>query len=426
MLVMAICGFYLKPKNMKKQVLALALLGMTSVAFAQKNEVKALEKAIKSEKYADTKALIAVAETVISNADDKTKAKYYYLKAKAMLNGSDYMGMAKALEEFEGNKTSKYAVEISQLKGEVTSKLVNEAIADQGKGNQAASAKKLHAAYQLSGDQEYLYHAANSYVVSKDYKSALPLFNELKEKGYTGVTKKFYAYNKETKTEEVFSDKSMRLLAVKSGTHINPSEKLSASVLPDIVKNIAFMNMELGNTEAAIAAIKDARVTEPTNIDLILTEANLYLKLDQKDKFKTLMEEAIKQDPTNSTLFFNLGVIAAEQGENDDAKKYYQKSLDLNPTDVNSNFNMAALILKEETVVVDQMNSLGTSAADNKKYDTLQEKRNSIYKAAVPYLEKILTVDAKNESAAQTLKNMYSVLGETDKYKAMKTLLESL
>ena len=182
MLVMAICGFYLKPKNMKKQVLALALLGMTSVAFAQKNEVKALETAIKSEKYADTKALIAVAETVISNADDKTKAKYYYLKAKAMLNGSDYIGMAKSLEEFEGNKTSKYAVEISQLKGEVTSKLVNEAIADQGKGDQAASAKKLHAAYQLSGDQEYLYHAANSYVVSKDYKSALPLFNELKEK----------------------------------------------------------------------------------------------------------------------------------------------------------------------------------------------------------------------------------------------------
>jgi tetratricopeptide (TPR) repeat protein len=334
--------------------------------------------------------------------------------------------MSKSLEEFEANNTSKYTAEITQLKGEVTSKLVNEAIADQGKGDQAASAKKLHAAYQLSGDQEYLYHAANSYVVSKDYKSALPLFNELKEKGYTGVTKKFYAYNKETKTEEVFSDKSMRLLAVKSGTHINPSEKLSESVLPDIVKNIAFMNMELGNTEAAIAAIKDARVTEPTNIDLILTEANLYLKLDQKDKFKALMEEAVKQDPTNSTLFFNLGVIAAEQGENDDAKKYYQKSLDINPTDVNSNFNMAALILKEETVVVDQMNSLGTSAADNKKYDALQEKRNSIYKAAVPYLEKILTVDAKNESAAQTLKNMYSVLGETDKYKAMKTLLESL
>ncbi|MGB0896294.1 MAG: tetratricopeptide repeat protein [Flavobacteriaceae bacterium] len=411
---------------MKKQVLAIAMLGLTSVAFAQKNEVKALEKAVKSEKYADAKALIAVAETVMSNADDKTKAKYYYLKAKAMLNGNDYEGISESLAEFEAHKSSKYEVEISQLKGEITSKLVNEAIADQGAGKQKESAKKLHAAYKLSGDQEYLYHAANSYVVSKDYKSALPLFNELKDKGYTGVKKKFYAYNKETKQEEVFSDKAMRLLAVKSGTHINPTEKLSASVLPDIIKNVAFMNVELGNTEAAITAIKEARATEPTNVDLILTEANLYLKLGEKDKFKALMQEAIKQDPNNGTLFFNLGVISAEQGDNESAREYYQKSLELNPEDINTNFNMAALILKEETVVVDQMNSLGTSSADNKKYDELQEKRNSIYKLAVPYLEKVLTIDAKNESAAQTLKNMYSVLGETEKFKAMKALLESL
>jgi tetratricopeptide (TPR) repeat protein len=411
---------------MKKQVLVLALLGMTSVAFAQKNEVKALEKAVKSEKYAETKALIAVAEPVIVNADDKTKAKYYYLKAKALLNGSDYTGMAEALEEFEVNKSSKYEVEITQLKADVVSKLVNEVIEGQGKGNQVGSAKKLLAAYKLSDDQEYLYHAANSYVALKDYKSALPLFNELKDKGYTGVKEKFYAYNISTKTEEEFPSKELRFLAVKSGSHIKPTEKLSESVLPGVIKNIAYMNVELGNTEAAIAAIKDARAEEPTNVDLILTEANLYLKLGKKDKFKVLLEEAIKQDPTNSTLFFNLGVIAAEQDDNASAKKYYQKSLDLNPTDVNSNFNMAALILKEETVVVDQMNSLGTSAADNKKYDALQEKRNSIYKQAVPYLEKILTVDAKNESAAQTLKNMYSVLGETDKFKAMKALLDSL
>lgn len=411
---------------MKKQVLALALLGMTSVTFAQKSEVKALEKAVKSEKYADTKALIAVAESVISKADDKTKAKYYYLKAKAMLNGTDYNGMSVALQEFEANNTPKYAAEISELKGAVASKLINEAIADQGQGNQVASAKKLYTAYELSGDQIYLYHAANSYVAAKDYKAALPLFVELKEKGYTGVKKQYFAYNKETKSEEAFPNKDMRFLAVKSGSHIKPTEKLSESVLPSIIKNIAFMNLDLGNTDAAIKAIKEARVMEPTNIDLIITEANLYLKLGKKDKFKELLEEAIKQDPTNSTLFFNLGVIAAEQGDDVAAKQYYQKSLNLKPDDVNSNFNMAALILKEETTVVEQMNSLGTSAADNKKYDVLQEKRNSIYKTAVPFLEKILSVDAKNESAAQTLKNMYSVLGKTEKYKAMKTLLESL
>jgi tetratricopeptide (TPR) repeat protein len=411
---------------MKKQVLALALLGMTSVGFAQKNEVKALEKAVKSEKYADTKALIAVAETVISNADDKTKVNYYYLNAKAMLNGKDYDGIASSLSEFDAHNTSKYKDEITQLKTDVTAKLVNDAIADQKAGKLGVSADKLHTAYKISGDKEYLYYAANSYMSVKNYKVALSLFNELKDNGYTGEKTELYAYNTETKKDDVFPNKEMRFLAIKSGSHIKPVEKKSESLLPGIIKNIAFMNVNLGNTEAAIAAIKDARAAEPTNVDLILTEANLYLKLGKKDKFKELLEEAVKQDPNNATLFFNLGVIAGEQGDNLAAKKYYQKSLELNPEDINSNFNMAALVLKEGSVVVDQMNSLGTSSADNKKYDVLQEKRNSIYKMAVPYLEKILTVDAKNESAAQTLKNMYSVLGETEKFKAMKTLLESL
>ena len=218
----------------------------------------------------------------------------------------------------------------------------------------------------------------------------------------------------------------MRTIALKGGSHIKPSERQTPSVLPDIIKNIAFMYVELGDTEGAIAAIKEARLNNPSDVNLILTEANLYLKLDKKDKFKELMEQAVQQDPTNSTLFFNLGVITAEQGDIAGAKKYYEKSLELNSDDVNSNFNLAALILNEEATLVEEMNSLGTSSADNKKYDMLQEKRKLIYKEAKPYLEKILSIDAKNKSAAETLKGIYSVLGETAKFKEMKAVLELL
>jgi len=418
--------FIPKTSKMKKQVLALALLGLTSVTFAQKSEVKALEKALKSEKFSETKSLIATAEAVISSADDKTKAKFYYLKAKAMLSGNDYDGIISSLAEFEANNTSKYASEISKLKTKKTNTLVDEAIADQGKGNQKASAKKLFAAYKLSGDLQYLYYASSGYVNAKDYKKALPMYIELKDKGYTGVKTEYVAYSKATKKDEVFPSESMRTIALKTGTHIKPSERKTKSLLPDIVKNIAYMYVELGDTEAAITAIKEARVNAPTDINLILTEANLYLKLDEKDKFKDLMEEAVKQDPTNSTLFFNLGVIASQQGNDEEAKEYYQKSLELEPDNINANFNIAALILAKETALVEEMNSLGTSSADNKKYDMLQEKRSLVYREAKPYLEKILSVDAKNENAAQTLKGIYSILGETAKFKEMKALLESL
>jgi len=411
---------------MKKQILVLALLGLTSVTFAQKSEVKALEKAVKSEKFTQTASLITAAEAVIADADDKTKGKFYYLKAKAMLNGKNYDGIISSLVEFDANNTTKYAAEIKKLKNALTAKLVNEAIADQGKGDEKSSAKKLYTAYKLSDDQEYLYYAASGYVAAKDYEAALPLYIELKDKEYTGVKTEYLAYNKETKSNETFPSKTLRDISLRTGSHIKPVDNKTSSLRPDIIKNIAYMYVELGDTEEAIKAINGVRSGDPTNVDLIITEANLYLKLGKKDKFKELMEQAVKQDPTNSTLFFNLGVITAEQGDIDGAKKYYQKSLKLNSGDINSNFNLAGLILGEEASLVEEMNSLGTSSVDNKKYDLLQEKRRVVYEEAKPFLEKILSIDAKNKSAAQTLKGIYSILGETAKFKEMKALLESL
>ncbi len=411
---------------MKKQLLVLALSGLTTLTFAQKNEVKALEKAVKSQNIADTKALIASAESVISDADDKTKAKFYYLKAKAMLAGNDYDGMLLSLVEFDANDTSKYAKEINSLKEQKTNMLVNSAIEDQKQNLNIKSAEKLFTAYKLSGDLQYLYYASSGYVNAKDYEKALPMYIELKENNYTGIKTEFLAYNKATRKDDVFPNKAMRSLALKSGTHLKPTERKTESVLPNIVKNIALMYVELGDTENAIKAVKDARKENPKDLGLILTEANLYLKLNDKAKFKTLMEEAIKQDPSNSSLYFNLGVIAAEQGETETAKKYYSKSLELNPDDINTNYNMAALVLEQEAPLVKKMNSLGTSAADNRKYDALQEERNIIYREAKPYLENILKIDPKNENAARTLKSIYSVLGETAKFKEMRALLDSL
>jgi len=157
-----------------------------------------------------------------------------------------------------------------------------------------------------------------------------------------------------------------------------------------------------------------------------MTEANLYLKLDQKDKYQALIKEAIKQDPNNSGLLYNLGLIASQQGKIEEAKGYYTKCLAISPNDINANNNMALLISAREKTIITEMNNLGTSSADNKKYDALQAERTKMYTELLPYYERILESDAKNKDAAQNLKSIYSALGNTVKYKEMKALLESL
>ena len=65
---------------MKKQVLILAI-GLLSVAsFAQKNELKAIEKAIKKGQLNEAKATVASLEVSEASIQPKYKAKYYYLK----------------------------------------------------------------------------------------------------------------------------------------------------------------------------------------------------------------------------------------------------------------------------------------------------------------------------------------------------------
>ena len=82
--------------------------------------------------------------------------------------------------------------------------------------------------------------------------------------------------------------------------------------------------------------------------------------------------------------------------------------------------NLAALILTEETAIIEEMNGLGNSAADNKRYDELKERRLDIYRKAIPYLEAVLDADPENEAAVKTLINMYSAIGEDGKAKTLR------
>jgi len=69
------------------------------------------------------------------------------------------------------------------------------------------------------------------------------------------------------------------------------------------------------------------------------------------------------------------------------------------------------------------MNSLGTSRADNARYDTLKSNRQALYLECVPFLNKLIDLN-KNVEAIQTLMNIYGTIGDNEGYMKMKKLLE--
>ena len=71
--------------KMKINLLAFVLGLITMSTFAQKNELKTAEKALKSQDFTTAISAITSAESLISNMDVKTKGKFYFLKGESIL-----------------------------------------------------------------------------------------------------------------------------------------------------------------------------------------------------------------------------------------------------------------------------------------------------------------------------------------------------
>lgn len=407
---------------MKKQLILNVALFVTIFSFAQKKELKMLEKAVKNNNYSEAKAFVSKLEAMESSMDDKMKAKYYLNKGKAFYaNGTgsndDILKSAEALTNLQSlGQTNGFAEFKKQMENELLTK-ANKLYRDKKYKEAALNFVNLYKI--VPSDQTYLYYAASSATSAKEYDMSLKLYLKLKELGYTGVVTEYVAVNKETGKEEVLS-KSQRNLYVKAGTHTNPSERKSKSRVGEITRNIALIYVDLGKPAKALAAIKEARLANPDDSSLLMSEANMQYKAGNMEAYEALIEEAVQKDPNNDELLFNLGVLSSEAGNSAKAKTYYERAIQLNPNNVNALTNLAALILEEEAAVIEEMNGLGSSAADDKRYDELKEKRTQIYMSAVPHLESVLKIDENNTAVAKTLLNIFSAIGEDDKFKALK------
>jgi len=228
------------------------------------------------------------------------------------------------------------------------------------------------------------------------------------------------AVNKTSKVEESFSTTNERDLFIKAGTHEKPRDEKLESQRGEIYKNIALILIEKGRNEEAKLAVADARKANPNDKSLILTEVDLYLKLKDFDTYTRLANQALANDPNNVDLLYNLGVLSSDGNKLEEAEKYYKRALEIDPNYFNANLNLAELKLRGDEKFVAEMNKLGTSEKDNKRYEVLKAEREKNFKSILPYLEKAVEIKPDNDAAKRTLLSVYNALEMIDKYKALK------
>ena len=345
---------------MKSKYVILASALLISVAtFAQKDQIKSAEKALKGGDAQGAITILKDAENLVVNAKDVEQAQYYSVKGNAYLDlankkveESKNLSLAaenykKLIDVEKASGKLKYSTQAAASITEIKGKLINSAIADTQANKHAEGAKKLYDAYLLDKkDTINLYYAASTAVNAQDFDLALPMYEELKKLNYSGKGTSYTAVNKASGNEDGFNTANERDLAVKLGTHEKPKTEAIPSKRGEIYKNLALILVQKGRTEDAKKAIADARKTNPDDSSLILTEANLYLETKDFDTYKKLVGEALQKDPNNADLVFNLGVLSANAKNNADAEKYYLKAIEINPNYTNAYLNLGSFKIR--------------------------------------------------------------------------------
>ncbi len=422
-----------------KYVILATALFISVIAFAQKDQIKAAEKALKNGNAPEAITILQGAEAASATAPDSEKAQYFFVKGNAHLDlankkvdeGKNLTLAAKAYQDLlaveKASGKDKYTAQATTSILDIKFKLLNSAIADTKADKHIEGAQKLYDAYLLDKkDTINLYYAASTYVNGKDYATALKMYNELKTLNYSGKGTSYLATNKANSQEDLFTTAKERDLAVKIGTHEKPKTEPIPSKRGEIYRNIALILVQEGKTEEAKKAITDARKQNPEDTSLLLTEANLYLETKDYETYKKLVAQALEKNPNDADLVFNLGVLSAQAKNLAEAEKYYKRVMEIDPKYTNAYINLAALKLEDEKVLIDEMNKLGTSAKEMKRYEELKTKRENLFKSVIPYLQKAVELDPTNIDVAKTLLNVYSALEMMPEYKALKVKVKEM
>ncbi|WP_395045559.1 hypothetical protein [Flavobacterium sp.] len=436
-----------------KQLIIAGTLLVSVASFAQKDELKALKKIyakaeIKGADLAEYKSLVAKVEPLATEESDKVYAGFY----KAMIPILEYMALDKTMTQLQiqmavskfvspksiselanglnatldyEKKTGK-KVQTDDILETITSfkpELLNFAVAlgNQKKNKEASDV--LYSIYQLDKkDIENLYYAANYAVNGQDNETALKYYRELKAINYTGEGTIYYAKNVASGEDESYQSKSDRDNLVRLKTHVSPRDEKIPSKKPEIYKNIALILIEKERFDEAKVALSEARKENPKDSYLLTAEADLYYKSKDLVTYRKLINESLEINPNDAGLVFNLGIVSNAENKLDEAEKYYLKAIELKPDFMDAYLNLSDLKLRPDPKLVEEINKLGESQKDLKRYEVLKAERQKLFNTAMPILEKAHELDDKNEAVKSNLMNIYKFLelNETEKYKALK------
>src|SRR3989304_423131 len=152
--------------------------------------------------------------------------------------------------------------------------------------------------------------------------------------------------------------------------------------------SIAYME----NYNKAIMVLEAGRKIYPSDSDILVTLSNSYIGAHRIEIAKDAFRAGVEQDPNNKYYHYNYGVLLLGSNESQPSIDQFKKATEIDPVYVNAIYNLGVAYLKWGDKLNEEADAKGMKS-DN--YKTKIE-------AALPYLEKVVQLDATQADMWET------------------------
>lgn len=210
---------------------------------------------------------------------------------------------------------------------------------------------------------------------------------------------------------------------------------------PYLFSSMSAIRMEKGDTIDATRFIKLGRERFPTDLNLIFTEANIYIFTGKVNEAKEILNLAISLDPQNPNLHFAFAANYDRMAQDttysaterqfafEEAAKSYRKAIELNPDYFDALYNLGVLYFNEGIRIFEEADSRlrrNPTAAAFRDYEKEEQRFREKWLAAQPYLEKAMGMIDENdpnlEVVVVSLMQLYARTNQPEKLTKMQDI----
>ncbi len=382
--------------------------------------------------------------------DPKQFAKYLYYRgviymrlalndnAELVALAPDGVDVASAsfieLLEFEAKQPKpKYNEEAATLIPTLANALKNQAYTSNESNDYLGAATNFKKAYDLQShkalgemariDTITFYYTGLSYNAAGAYTEAIPVLKEILKMGYNGYT--YVATNVANEQPMRFATKKDMDDQVKLGIAANPT--IGPSERPNVYKTLLAAYMQTKNTEDFDAYLAQARAEFPNDVSLINLELQGYIDAKEYAKALEILDLAIAKNPENDIYYYVKGFIyQTNMKDNEAALAAYEKAINANDSAFDAWFMSGVVWYDQGKEIIEQMNVLTTSKADQKKYDDLTIVKKGKFEKSMPFFEKAHGLNPTDSETIKALWEVYRQLRMNEKAMEMKQKLDAL